>query len=665
MILRIVRAVSLCFLAASFSAEAGIALAVGSKASLEGAPIVASISYEQQAAGVVLKHEGRLVGTGTRIFRVPFTDFSAEIPVDAYGYLKTVQYRPDWLEWADGTIINHSGVSGTSVSKLCVNGELFAGDPLVKNGLDGHTATGTVVPYATSAKEAVKIFGERMKSIGAKAPMSVIFADDDEVWIAEAYSGHEWAASRLPDDSVAVILGLSVIGALPGSVKEESGADAEGAPQDADAMMSENIAAIAENAWAAAKKKSPAVLSQIFSCGYDGASQVISWTARDRFAPEDTADFDRSADYAGFFRAQTPIDMKNVFAFMRSRIETELKPLASRDKKAKSADAKQKETEKILINGDNASKAVVFQHRKGKQDFMWLSLANPEYSPFVPFYADIKTVPDSYAMGSSSFASGISYWVFKLISEGVENDKKGLMASIIKKSWKHTEQDFLDEIDSMDIQYLDSDRPGATASLIAGSMASSVWEKGIELTEKLSTAICGGMVEEHFDPFDEELPGEDPRVTASKQAEDDAKSAAAEIIDAGSASENAGSKGGTIAAGSASVSVSDEYRPIADVVAVENKADGESDSVIVQADAEESDASKAIEKVRDDSAEAKNASGEPSRDVSQDAKINQATAKDAESKGNEAADGGSASGANSAESMGQEGKSQEKTDEKN
>ena len=110
-----------------------------------------------------------------------------------------------WLEMPNKTFsdsyINEWGV--TIASDACQSKE---NAPEVVNGGIGYYLRRIMAVRAKSAKEAVKIAGAIVDSIGyASSGRTYCIADPTEAWMMSIVNGKHWIAQRVPDDHVAII----------------------------------------------------------------------------------------------------------------------------------------------------------------------------------------------------------------------------------------------------------------------------------------------------------------------------------------------------------------------------------------------------------------------------------------------------------------------------
>lgn len=131
--------------------------------------------------------------------------FTWKLPPNALGYIAF----PHWqslgkknLSFAE-TGINQYGVALSATETIFNSGKALKADPyLLKTGLTEDSITSVVLPYATSAKDGVRLLGKMIEQVGAGEGFGVAFSDRNEVWYLETASGHHWLAQRIPDEAL-------------------------------------------------------------------------------------------------------------------------------------------------------------------------------------------------------------------------------------------------------------------------------------------------------------------------------------------------------------------------------------------------------------------------------------------------------------------------------
>ena len=105
----------------------------------------------------------------------------------------------------DATVCtNEYGVAMEMSITAFSNKAALAADPLVEHGLSEFTAVDLVVCQSATAREAVSVLTSLLDKYGSSEVNIALIADQKEAWYVEMYSGHQYAAVKLPDDKVSV-----------------------------------------------------------------------------------------------------------------------------------------------------------------------------------------------------------------------------------------------------------------------------------------------------------------------------------------------------------------------------------------------------------------------------------------------------------------------------
>lgn len=119
--------------------------------------------------------------------------------------------------------VNEHNVAMSATETIAVNERVLAADPLVEyravqgeqgqpdcqpeqmGGIGEEDIITLVLPYVTTAREAVVRFGKLLEEYGTYEANGVIMSDPDEIWYVETIGGHHWIARRVPDNAYATI----------------------------------------------------------------------------------------------------------------------------------------------------------------------------------------------------------------------------------------------------------------------------------------------------------------------------------------------------------------------------------------------------------------------------------------------------------------------------
>jgi len=191
------------------SANGCYAVVVGKEASTDGAVL---LGHNEQNVGQRflnfrkiprIKHKDgetiRLRG-GARIPQVKesYAFLWSENPGIAYsdGYLN---------EWGVAVVTDGCPDRAEELRKLEAEGQL------VKGGI-AYMLRRLIAERAKTAREGVQIAGELIERVGYPSSRTLVIADSKEAWLLSMSRGKHWVAQRVPDDAVALLPNVYIIG---------------------------------------------------------------------------------------------------------------------------------------------------------------------------------------------------------------------------------------------------------------------------------------------------------------------------------------------------------------------------------------------------------------------------------------------------------------------
>ncbi|SDB61733.1 Dipeptidase [Desulfonatronum thiosulfatophilum] len=195
-----------CLFIAFYAAptEACTTIIVGKEATADGSIIIARNEDNADASGVqnIVRHLPR---KQAGLFRATDNDFSWPMYPNALGYTafpkwqSQIQNNPSFEE----TGVNEYGVAISATETIFNSEAVLSVDPYVQGtGLTEDSIPSVILPYATSAREGIRLLGHIIETTGVSDEgFGVALSDRNEVWYLETASGHHWVAQRIPADS--------------------------------------------------------------------------------------------------------------------------------------------------------------------------------------------------------------------------------------------------------------------------------------------------------------------------------------------------------------------------------------------------------------------------------------------------------------------------------
>ena len=317
----------------------------------------------------------------------------------------------------------------------------------------------------STAREAISTAGELLRKYGwIDAGECLTIADKNEVWHLEILGpgkgkkGAVWAAQRVPDDHVAVNANASTIREINLKDKDYF-------------MASDNVYSLAkENGWWDGK--------ETFRFAYAYAPQTRTmlacrrreWRVFDLVAP--SLKLDPNAENFPFsvkpdslvsiekmmaifkdYYEDTPFDMRKNLTVTDKNGKTVISPMAN-------PFMKYDELKLHKINGGWNERgersiavhftvyATIIQCRNWLPDevgpLCWFALDNVASSIYVPIYANVSDLPDTYKTNGrvTGFSKNAAWWAFNRVGT-IAAQRWGDMKPFVDKAWKPLQEDFI------------------------------------------------------------------------------------------------------------------------------------------------------------------------------------------------------------------------------
>ena len=360
-----------------------------------------------------------------------------EIPETTYKYTAT-PYMDSTLANLEqpcpdaAACTNEYGVAMSMSVTAYANEAALKADPLVETGICEDAATDLVICQSKTAREGVDVLLGIIDYYGSSESNIAIIADQSEAWYVEMYTGHQYAAVKLPTDKVSVF-------GNEYSLEYLSEYD--------DYIISKELISLAEkNAFAVYGENDEINLLETYS-GKETVkdySHMRTWIGHQLLAPSKfSADYDRDAVYPLCFTPDKTVSLQDVSQVMRNRYEgTKYSP----DETGR--------TDIRVIGTDTALSAHMIQVFPDLPSEMscisWVSSGPVVYGVLVPLSNDCINVSGSYAANqpaneSNVFDTNYPYYLFKdLCTRCVEPEDCEIYGKSVQAYWYEAESYMFD-----------------------------------------------------------------------------------------------------------------------------------------------------------------------------------------------------------------------------
>ena len=303
--------------------------------------------------------------------------FVYTLPDSTYQYWSVP--RPAALEkgdsW-DSVASNEKGVAVTATVTGYVCEAALSADPYVADGLTEDNIAGLVAACADSSRHAIELIASIIDEQGSGESNIFLVADTEECWYMEIYTGHQYAAVRLPEDCVAGFGNEFML-------EELDGFD--------EVICSEGLQSVPEEAGFAEYTEEGSL--NLFDT-YSGKGRLAdyanlrTWRVHNLLAPSTAGEYDTGTKYAFLYTPDEKVSTADLIAIFRDRMEgTEYETAVSEGKVR-------------IIGTETASQVHVMKVHKDLPAAIavetWLCLSNAAYSPFIPLSNAITSSIEEY-----------------------------------------------------------------------------------------------------------------------------------------------------------------------------------------------------------------------------------------------------------------------------
>lgn len=416
------------------TALACTAVYVGSDASADGTAIIARSNDSQGVWGNYVETTERAENQPGRTMPVDaeatvFTD----LPATTYRCTATPSMEsatnPNGVFAHDAAVCsNEKGVSMTMSVTAFSNSAALEADPLVEHGISELSAVDLVTCQSATAREAVEVLCRLIDQYGSSEVNIALISDQQETWYVEMYTGHQYAAIKLPSNMVA---------AFGNEFSLEYLQSYE------DSIVSAGLESLAEsNGFAVRNEEGDLNLLATYSGNsvVTDYSHMRTWIAHRSLAPSAYSAYSKTDVYPLCFEAESKVSLHDVFDIMRNRFEgTGYCP---------------DETDRVdmrVIGTDTALSVHAVQTYKNLPAEIscvtWESTGPAVYGVFVPISNGATCVSEPYSRNQSASEAGLfdtnqyPYYRFKeLCTLCIEKDSYKTYGQPVREYWANAEK---------------------------------------------------------------------------------------------------------------------------------------------------------------------------------------------------------------------------------
>ena len=371
----------------------------------------------------------RVANAPGRVFRSEKTGATWPLPETTWKFVSTPIYLSFRRGVMDSAAANERGLAITGTTTGRTSSRALEVDPFVKTGFGEESLPGLVANCCTTAREAVELLGKVVAAAGHTGPEIYLFADKDEAWHVEVYTGHQWAAVRMPEDKVACYGNQFMLRSFtPG---------AEGT------MCSAGFVSVPEKAGLLVRNADGSVNPyETYASPLADYGNYRTWYGHHVLAPETAGEYAESRPMPLFFAPSHKVSVGELFELMRTRYEGSGRcPEETGDTSVRTIGTTKQSTCHVLTLDANLPAA--------NRVTLWATLGNAEHAVFLPLNAAVTRVADRFDLDQPGPVLPrpdftLPAMVFRRLAAFAELDRK-TYGQGVRDFWRRTEEKFLRE----------------------------------------------------------------------------------------------------------------------------------------------------------------------------------------------------------------------------
>ena len=386
--------------------------------------------------------------------------------------------------------VNEHGlaISATNTTDLSAGAAMT--DPLTDGGLTEAVMTTIVLAECKAVDEAITLLGNIIETAGAGEGYTFTIADQDQAWIMEGVSGHQWVASRVPDDSFAVIVNDMVT-------------DRVDLSDGTNYRASSGIVTFAEENDFAIKNADGTlnVAASYGSLNEDG-NRYRRWRGYNLFAPSRNIALKETTDtlpYDLFVKPDARISPTDIMNFQRDRYNGTAYDISHSeqlfDDLGQEADASPRPIG-VITQPETHVYEMVRGYPAAIGARFWLAMAQSEHSVNLPFYGAITDTHPFYKTEAlfAEYQADSAFWIFQDLAYLARSDRANY-GDPIKNYWRNYELKLYEEQTSIetDLLYTYLKSPADAAAMITDytvATSQAAMNRAKLLREALKTHIA-------------------------------------------------------------------------------------------------------------------------------------------------------------------------------
>ena len=406
------------------TASACTAAYVGKKASQDGTIIIARSNDAHPMFNPIKLDRREAKDTAGQEYKQVTNNFTWKYPDKTYSYVCAPQWECNTNDEGRfaGYAMNEMGVTLTATTTGYACEKALAADPYAKNGIKEEGIPDIVGPCCKTAREVVELLAKICDKQGSGESNIVMINDKDEAWYMEMYTGHQYAAVKMPEDAVSVYGNEFMLENL----------------EDYDEVItSPNLKSLPEKSGFAEYDADGRF--DVFDT-YAGKGRLAdyanrrTWYGHYVFSPSTAGEYNTTTKYPLFFKPDAKIALTDVMNLLRSRFEgTEFDPSINDSKELRVIGTETQEMVHVLQTYSDLP--------ANRCSIAWTSIAPSECGVYLPQFSCMDSFDPAFTKDNAEYVidDEAAYSVFKELNTLSTTNRK-LYKPAVAEYWGSLEK---------------------------------------------------------------------------------------------------------------------------------------------------------------------------------------------------------------------------------
>ena len=408
-------------------ADACTGLYVGRKVSEDGSVLLGrTVDSRPLTICHRVQRTPRVENRPGRVYRSFKSMFRWALPATTWAYVSTPRMSSCRQGSFDSACVNEKGVavSGTVTGKT--SDRALKADPFVADGAAEENLPALLCQCSATAREAVELLGRVVAEKGHAGAEIYMVADADEAWYVEVYTGHQWAAVRMPEDCVACWGNQFMIRSFDPAAK--------------DVLSSKGLVSVPEKAGFLVRGADGRPdLFRTYAQPLADYSNSRTWFGHTVLAPSTAGEYAVDRPMPLFYAPDRKVGLRDLFEIMRSRYEgTARCPETSGDHEVRVIGTTKQSTCHVLAVDPKLPAPI--------RCTLWGLLGNAEHALFLPLNAGVTRFDEAWSRDQRGpyfrYDPQLPACAFRRLSALAEQDRTRYGEGV-RGFWRAREDQFL------------------------------------------------------------------------------------------------------------------------------------------------------------------------------------------------------------------------------